>query len=102
MTVLPVPVAETSRLRWCPRSRASAICSSKRSWNGSGRSSIGLKKIRGLDARTSGFGGKRHGVIRDEIAAVPIALEHRGDLVDDVGVSRARHADVPFEAADLR
>ena len=51
---------------------------------------------------TSGFGGKRHGVIRDEIAAVPIALEHRRDLVDDVGISRTRHTNVPFEAADLR
>ena len=42
------------------------------------------------------------GVIRHEIAAVPIALEHRRDLVDDVRISRAGHPDVPFEAADLR
>ena len=89
-------------MRWCPRSRASAICSSKRSWNGSGRSSIGLKKTTGPDAGTSRFGGKRLGVIRDEIAAVPIALEHGSDLVNDVGISRTGHADVPFEAADLR
>ena len=41
------------------------------------------------------------GVIRDEIAAVPVALEHRGDLVNDVRVSRTGNADVPFESADL-
>ena len=52
--------------------------------------------------RTSGFSGKKYPAIRDEIAAVSIALEHRGDLVNDVGISRTRHADVPFEAADLR
>src|SRR5687767_5568731 len=51
--------------------------------------------------RTSGCGGERCGVIGDKIATIPIALEHRGDLVNDVGISRTRHPDVPFEAADL-
>lgn len=60
------------------------------------------QKDDGSGRGTSRFGGKPGGVIRDEIAAVPIALEHRGDLVDDVGISRTRHPDVPFEAADLR
>lgn len=50
----------------------------------------------------SRFGRKRLGVIRDKIAAVPIALEHSSDLGDDVGISRTRHTDVPFEATDLR
>ena len=52
--------------------------------------------------RTSGFGGKRRGVVRDKIAAVPIALEYGSDLVNDVGISRTGYTDVPFEAADLR
>ena len=60
------------------------------------------EKNDGSGRRMSGFGGKSLGVIRDEIAAVPIALEYRGDLLDDVGISRTGHADVPFETADLR
>src|SRR5688500_4177397 len=32
----------------------------------------------GSGRRTRGFSGKSRSVIRDEIAAVPIALEHRG------------------------
>jgi len=42
----------------------------------------------GAGRGASRFRGKRLSVIRDEIAAVPIALEHRGDLVDDVWISR--------------
>ena len=42
----------------------------------------------GAGRGASRFGGKRYGVIRDEIAAVPIALEHSCDLVDDVWISR--------------
>ena len=41
------------------------------------------------------------GVERTEVASVPVAVEDRSELVDDVGVARARHAHVPFEPADL-
>jgi hypothetical protein len=47
MTVLPVPVAETRRFRWRPSWRARAICSSRRSWKGSRRISMGLRRISG-------------------------------------------------------
>ena len=36
------------------------------------------------------------GVVRDEVAAVPVALENRGDLVNHVRVAGAGDADVPF------
>ena len=41
-------------------------------------------------------------VVGDEVAAVPVALEHRGDFVDDVGVAGAGDANVPLQACDLR
>ncbi len=100
----PVPVADTSKLRWWPRSRDSAICSSRRSWNGSGRSSMGLRQRRGpaslRPARSRASELVR--VVGHEVAAVPVALEHRRDLVDDIRVARAGHAHVPLEPADLR
>ena len=37
-----------------------------------------------------------------KIRLVPLALKHRSHLVDHVGVTRAGHAHVPLEAADLR
>jgi hypothetical protein len=37
-----------------------------------------------------------------EVAAVPVGLEHRGDLVHHVGIARARHTHVPLQPADLR
>ena len=49
-------------------------------------------------ARTSGCGVKIVRVVRNEVAAVPVALEHSGDLVNHIGIACARHADVPFEA----
>ena len=43
----------------------------------------------GLDVGRLGLGRELSGVVRHEVAAVPVALEHRGDLVDDVGVAGA-------------
>ena len=41
-------------------------------------------------------------LVGNEVAVVPVALEDRGDLVDHVRVARTRHADIPFEPANLR
>src|SRR5690349_16194701 len=55
------------------------------------------------------FGAARFGageellaIIRDEVAAAPITLEDRGDLVYHARVARARRSDVPLETTDLR
>ena len=81
----------TSRLRWWPRWRDSAICSSSRSWNGSGRSSIGLSDDATVPrSRVLRAAVELVAVVGDEVAAAPVALEDGGDLVDDVGVARAR------------
>ena len=54
-------------------------------------------------ARSGGLGlsGEGLGVVRNEVATVPVALEHRSDLLDDVRIPRARHPDVPLQATDL-
>ena len=41
-------------------------------------------------------------IVGDEVAAVPVGLEDRRDLVDDARVAGARRPNVPLEAADLR
>src|SRR5690606_2541701 len=38
---------------------------------------------------------------RPEVGVLPIALEYRGKLVDNIGIARARHADIPFKTCDL-
>ena len=48
-----------------------------------------------------GAGAEFFPLIREEVAAVAVGLEHGADLADDVGVSCSRDADVPFEAAHL-
>ena len=42
------------------------------------------------------------GVVGDEVAGLPVAVEHGGELVDDVGVAGGRGPDVPLEPGDLR
>jgi hypothetical protein len=39
--------------------------------------------------------------VGDEVAAVPVALEHRRDLVDDVPIASARDPNVPLKAGHL-
>jgi hypothetical protein len=41
-------------------------------------------------------------IVRNEVTAVPVALEDGGDLVDDARIAGARHAKVPLETANLR
>src|SRR4051812_22803833 len=40
-------------------------------------------------------------VVRDEVTVLPIAVEHGGELVDDVRIARRRGPDVPLEASHL-
>ncbi len=59
------------------------------------------------DDRAPGAGGggslvELRALVGHEVAAVPVALEDRGHLVDDAAVARLGSANVPFEAADLR
>src|SRR4051794_1097050 len=41
-------------------------------------------------------------VVRNEIATVPVALEHRRDFFEDVWVSRAGDPNVPFKTSYQR
>ena len=42
------------------------------------------------------------GVVGDEVAGLPVAVEHGLELVDDVGVAGGRGPDVPLQPGDLR
>src|SRR3546814_8170758 len=41
-------------------------------------------------------------VERSEIVIVPIAVEHSGKLVDDVGISSSRNSHIPLQTRHLR
>ena len=81
------------------------MSSSRRSWNGNGRSSIGLRITwgpRSVRPARSRSVSNSSGIVGDEVAARPVAVEHGAELGEHVGVAGGRRADVPFESGDLR
>ena len=82
--------------------RESSICSRSRSWNGSSLISTGLRDTcQGFSTRVAR--GQEAGLlVLLEVSLLPVALENGGNLVDHGPVSGSRHADIPFQAADLR
>src|SRR3546814_668584 len=100
MTVLPVPVAETSRLRWWPCRRKFDQFQQSR-----------LERF-GADfdwaqvdpwAVGSDLGelAKLLGIELPEVIVLPVAFEDGGEFVDDVWVARSGHPDIPLQPRDL-
>ena len=89
-----------------PAARDSSICSSSRSWNGTrpqlDRAEDHVRARVGPSGALAARPSNCSGVVRHEVAARPVAVEHRAELGDDVGVARGRDPHVPLEAGHLR
>src|SRR5258707_1285907 len=49
-----------------------------------------------------GLVGEHVSVVGNEVAAVPVTLENRRDLIDDVRIAGAGDPNVPLQSCDLR
>lgn len=59
------------------------------------------EQLRFLCLREPRVGGELLRLKRDEVSAIPVSVEDGLDLVDDVRIARAGHANVPLEAVHL-
>ena len=100
-----MPVAATRRLRWWPLLAGDVDLLEQPLLEGRRAQLDRAEDDEGAVVGAAGAGlllVELVGVVGDEVAGLPVAVEHGLELVDDVGVAGGRGPDVPLQPGDLR